>query len=277
MARKRTASFVVLALLSVNFFGIAHAGRGVGYYAHQFSGSSSGVWATAKVHFAYGGTGTDGGSPTTAPASDVVLVPVGLVPHTCAPRYDTGGVPLTFTFADTTGDCATFASPEPVEQRPGRPRRTPRPSPEEIARTLADRAVSLAPEPDLQVTPSGIGLTGLESYFWLETSPEPIEATAQAGPVLVTAQARAVQYVWNFGDGSDMVTNGSGRRWSASRGGNIGHVYETRGRYDLVVDVVWEARWRIGGGPWQSLGYFSNSDSRPYRVRQVIAVLTEPE
>ncbi|MBK5228566.1 MAG: PKD domain-containing protein [Actinobacteria bacterium] len=184
---------------------------------------------------------------------------------------------MTFTFAETTGDCATFTSPEPVEQRPGRPGRPPRPSPEEIARTLADRAVSLAPEPDLRVTPSGIGLTGLESYFWLETSPSPIEATAQAGPVLVTAQARAVQYVWNFGDGSDMVTNGSGRRWSASRGGNIGHVYETRGRYELAVDVVWEARWRIGAGPWQSLGYFSNSDSRPYRVRQVIAVLTEPE
>lgn len=207
----------------------------------------------------------------------VVPVAVALVPHTCAPRYGTGGVPLTFTFAETTGDCATFTSPEPVEQRPGRPGRPPRPSPEEIARTLADRAVSLAPEPDLRVTPSGIGLTGLESYFWLEESPEPIEATAQAGPVLVTAQARAVQYVWNFGDGSDMVTNGSGRRWSASRGGNIGHVYETRGRYELAVDVVWEARWRIGAGPWQSLGYFSNSDSRPYRVRQVIAVLTEPE
>ena len=270
------AGLLALAILMALGESASADQRGAASMLHSVS--KSGINATAS----YGTPRHRFSQADEIPADasrDVVVVPVAvaLVPHTCAPRYGTGGVPLTFTFADTTGDCATFTSPEPVEQRPGRPGRPPRPSPEEIARTLADRAVSLAPEPDLQVTPSGIGLTGLESYFWLETSPEPIEATAQAGPVLVTAQARAVQYVWNFGDGSDMVTTGSGRRWSASRGGNIGHVYETRGRYELAVDVVWEARWRIGEGPWQSLGYFSNSDSRPYRVRQVIAVLTEPE
>ena len=136
--------------------------------------------------------------------------------------------------------------------------------------------MSLAPQPSLEVTPSGIGLTGLESFFWLADRPETIEAVAQAGPVVVTAQARPAQFVWDFGDGSDLVTNGSGRRWSESQGGSIGHVFETRGEYELTVDVVWEARWRVNDEPWTSLGYFSNSDSRPYRVRQVIAVLTKP-
>jgi hypothetical protein len=50
-------------------------------------------------------------------------------------------------------------------------------------------------------------------------------------------------------------------------------MYETRARYDVSVEVVWSARWRIGAGAWVPLGFFSNSDSREYPVRQMIAML----
>jgi hypothetical protein len=90
----------------------------------------------------------------------------------------------------------------------------------------------------------------------------------------VTAQARPVQFVWDFGDGADKVTTTSGRKWKRRRAGNIAHTYETRRHYRIGVEVIWQARWRIGGGAWQPLGYFSNSDARRYRVRQIIAVLT---
>jgi hypothetical protein len=50
-------------------------------------------------------------------------------------------------------------------------------------------------------------------------------------------------------------------------------MYQTAGRYDLGIDVLWSAQWRAGTGPWQPLGTFSTSDSRPYAVREVIAWL----
>jgi hypothetical protein len=89
----------------------------------------------------------------------------------------------------------------------------------------------------------------------------------------VVAQARPVQYVWTYGDGTDHATRRSGRRWTRRRPGSIHHTYEGKGRYTLTVEVIWEARWRIGFGPWRPLGYFTNSDSRPYRVRSVVATL----
>ena len=147
------------------------------------------------------------------------------------------------------------------------------PSPEEVARRLADRAIRIAPRPQLRLAPSRRGLTGLPSYFWLAQRPRRIQAAAGAGGVTVTAQARPVQYVWTYGDGTDAITRRSGRRWTRMRPGSIHHTYETKGRYDLTVEVIWHARWRIGAGGWRSLGFFSNSDTRGYRVRSIVPVL----
>jgi hypothetical protein len=179
---------------------------------------------------------------------------------------------FSYSFANGV-ECASFSAPVPGD--PVRPtQRRPRaPSPEEIAARLFDRAVALAPAPELEVAPSGVGLAGLRTFFWLAETPEPIVATAAAGPATVTAVADPVQYLWDFGDGGDRLTQTSGTSWTPRRRGSIGHVYQASGRYDLDVEVIWEARWRSGGGTWQPLGYFSTSDSRPYRVREVIAWL----
>ena len=138
---------------------------------------------------------------------------------------------------------------------------------------MFDRAVSLAPEPQLEVAPARVGLAGLRTFFWLAEPPDPIVATAAAGRSTITATASPVQFVWSFGDGTDRATTGSGRRWTIRRDGSIGHVYQASGRYDLGVEVVWQARWRAGGGSWRDLGHFSTSDSRRYPVREVLAWL----
>ncbi|MCA1674211.1 MAG: hypothetical protein LC799_19145, partial [Actinobacteria bacterium] len=72
------------------------------------------------------------------------------------------------------------------------------------------------------------------------------------------------------------TTSGPGRPWTRSRDGTIAHLYERRGSYDVGVEVIWQARWRIGDGEWQPLGYFSTSDATDYPVRQIVALLVKP-
>ena len=158
----------------------------------------------------------------------------------------------------------------------GRRKRPAGPSPEQSSSLAADRAIALAAEPQLRLAPGRIGLTGLQSFFWLARAPQPITATAGAGGLIVTAEARPVQYRWSFGDGSEKVTEHSGRAWTERVPGDISHTYQTRGAYDLEVEVIWESRWRIGGGAWQHLGYFSNSDTATYPVREMVALLVRP-
>jgi hypothetical protein len=162
----------------------------------------------------------------------------------------------------------------PPEASPAAPRgRGPRaPQPPNPGRIL-DRVIELVAAPELDIAPGEIGLTGLETYVWVERL-APVSVSAAAGATRVDARAVASQYLWDWGDGDDTLTYDPGRPWSRFQEGSIGHLYETRGRYELSVEVVWEAQWRINGGAWQALGFFSLSDSVDYPVRQVQARLT---
>jgi hypothetical protein len=258
--------------------------------ASQFhSTSDDGISATAS--FGYETPSSEPGSPASLnPSSgdisddpfiaDGPLI-VGLSAHNCTPYTTPAGIGLGLDLGEAgSGDCLSFSVPDPVQQLADggdpRSRGSRGPSLEELIRTAADRAIALAISPDIKVAPDGVGLTGLPSYFWLAQRPQPISATAGAGGITVTAEAYPTQYVWTFGDGGDLVTTTSGRPWTRDVPGNIEYTYETRGRYDLSVEVIYQARWRVDGGPWQSLGFFSTSDLRTYPVRQVVAVLVRP-
>ncbi|MDQ3951612.1 MAG: hypothetical protein M3279_01415, partial [Actinomycetota bacterium] len=101
----------------------------------------------------------------------------------------------------------------------------------------------------------------------------PISATAGVRGLTVTAEARPVRYLWDFADGTTRQTRHGGRPWTTARRGNVGYLYETKGRYEPAVTVVWAARWRVNGGPWDDLGYFSTTGSAEYPVRGMISVL----
>ena len=160
-----------------------------------------------------------------------------------------------------------------------RPARTPDPgaplpSPVELAWIAADRAMSFAEWPQLRVAPRHVGLTGLRSFFWLDHRPRPVTASASVPGMVVTAYAEPVRFAWDLGEGPARTTRHIGRAWTRRRPGNIAHLHERRGPRTISVEVLWEARWRINSGAWQHLGYFSNADSRPYRVRQMVAMLS---
>lgn len=201
--------------------------------------------------------------------------PIAISAHNCIPRTDARGVSLDFRFFESgVADCVSFVSPPPPEPVRGRRDRAPaRPSPQAVAQRAYDRMISLAADPELDLAPARIGLTGLRSYFWVSNELRPISATAGVRGVTVTAEARPVRFLWDFGDGTKRQTQHPGRPWTRSRPGNVGHVYETKGRYEPGVTVVWAARWRVNGGAWQDLGYFSTAGSAEYPVREMISVL----
>lgn len=205
------------------------------------------------------------------------MEPVAVNPVTCVPVYLPAGnvvrADVGFTAA-TSGACELDFGPAQGGGRGGN--NGPRaPDVNDLADIASDHAIALAQDPELSIAPGEIGLTGLPTYFWLANRPHGVAASAGVPGLTVTAEARPVQYVWDFGDGEDLVTESSGRPWNRGRKGNIGHTYETKGHYTVEVEVVWEARWRVGTGAWRSLGFFSNRDSARYPVRQVVSVLVD--
>jgi len=248
--------------------------------------TGSGVGAQVSVRESKPGVASSppGGSSSNAPSS---FAPAAYVPppmNTCTVRpvyvaadYDSP-VERSMAFGPNSGNCIyflTLTSEEPTEGRRQRRRRGPN-IPALIALAY-DRARAQAAGPEIATAPEAVGLTGLETYIWAEEPLAPITATASAGGVTVTAEARVIEYRWNFGDGQTKVTTHPGRplriRGSRVIPGNIEHIYETRGTYDLSAGAIWSARYSINGGPWQPLGYFSTSSERDYPVRQVVAIL----
>lgn len=232
-----------------------------------------GVSSTAKVGYSVTGD-SSAVSSTNGGGAPVVLL--GIQPHTCAPVLSEGGrggsgLPLGLTFSDATSNCLSFAPPALNAGATQDPEAL---TPSELAAIAADRAMALAARPQLAVAPDSVGLTGLPSYFWLAERLQPVTATAVVPGLRVTAEATPVSYLWNFGDGAELSTRDSGRAWRKDRRGNISHLYEKRGAYELRIRAIWQARWRIGTGPWRALGYFANEDSLRYPVRQVRARLT---
>ncbi len=170
--------------------------------------------------------------------------------------------------------CASFRDPRPAAPAPPDAPAAPASS-EDIALLLLDEAVATAASPDLRIAPSRVGLTGLDSFFWTDP-PRPIQVTATVPGLTVTAEARPRQYVWDFDDGNSRTTTRAVRPWTRRHSGTIRHTYESRGAYDVALEVVWEARWRAGTGEWRHLGYFTTSDSVEYPVRQIVALLVKP-
>lgn len=96
-----------------------------------------------------------------------------------------------------------------------------------IAASVADRLPLLPGR--IQTSPRVVGLTGTDSWFWLDPAPRTEELTvALAGEtVTVTAEPNAIE--WRFGDGVELA-GGTGRPYRAGPppAGAVLHLYETR-------------------------------------------------
>lgn len=240
---------------------------GVSASAYRSDAESSGESASPSSYEAYIPTtpAPTSSSVTDAPRpEDFSYTAVVDVPNPCIRRKYGGNYCSPSAGNNGGGGGAGPAAPPP-------------PSPEEIASIAIDRALALAPEPKLEIAPARVGLTGLESYFWIAEPPRPISATASVPGLTVTARAVPTQFVWDFGEGTGEVTSTAGRPWTRRRPGNISHLYEAKGRYGVAVEVIWSASYQVNGGGWVGIGNFSTADARPYPVREMVALLVKQD
>jgi len=136
-------------------------------------------------------------------------------------------------------------------------------SPAAVARSLA-RRVELAPGA-INTSPARAGLTGAQSWFWLDPAPRPqsLSISLAGETVNVTAEPTVE---WRFGDGASL-DGGPGVPYQADApaSGAITHVYDTRclpgdqgldpyvlascGRdgYSVVALVVWRITYSAAG------------------------------
>jgi len=99
-------------------------------------------------------------------------------------------------FDDNVSGCLLGFRPDQApEQRDGRGPRGPQPP---GPGRIIDRVIELVAAPELEIAPSEIGLTGLETYVWID-EPRPVGVTAAAGGTTVEARAYPTQYLWDWG------------------------------------------------------------------------------
>ena len=142
-------------------------------------------------------------------------------------------------------------------EAPGAPTVDPRLLAQQAIASMALRApnIGMAPPPS-----SASGLVGLPVWMWVEPSADstgPVEASASAGGVTVTAVARVGQVTWNMGDGHSL-TCGLGTPYVQGAEGaspDCGHVYAEAssrhvpggGSWPITATSTWTVTWSGGG------------------------------
>jgi hypothetical protein len=142
-------------------------------------------------------------------------------------------------------------------EAPGTPTVDPRLLAQQAIASMALRApnIGMAPPPS-----SASGLVGLPVWMWVEPSADstgPVEASASAGGVTVTAVAQVGQVTWNMGDGH-ILTCGLGTPYVQGTEGaspDCGHVYAEAssrhvpggGSWPITATSTWTVSWSGGG------------------------------
>lgn len=277
---------VTTAFLCVLFTHVALAGNGIAVrpFSQQYSQSRAGAGARIDVHRRPAGHPARESQPVTRVAVDVTVdtrsKTVGGVTNgsPSAPRYPAlpAGSPIlksaqpagpdSFWYQDGAGHVCMYApsSVLPCFTIIGAGGTVAPPlAPATVAAHVADR-MALSPG-EVKASPSGAGLTGAASWFWLDPAPttEQLLVSLAGEAVTVTAVPRIT---WQFGDGSTLdggpgVPYESGPVPSTA----ITHVYDTRclpgdqghdpyvlsscgsSGYQLVAAVSWQISYRADG------------------------------
>ncbi|MCZ7530128.1 MAG: hypothetical protein M5U31_07145 [Acidimicrobiia bacterium] len=173
----------------------------------------------------------------------------------------------------TTGE-ALFTRVRCVPLDPDAPAPEPTPDPPSPA-SIWD-AVPV-PTPSVSVNPAGEGVTGLETWLWLEGT-----TSLDVGPLSldgwsVTATATVERIVWDMGDGGSTSAARAGGPFDPA----ASYTYETKSGaapYTLSVTTRWRGSATISGFGvtlTEDLGTVTTTGSRAYDVDEIRSVLIE--
>ena len=146
-------------------------------------------------------------------------------------------------------------------------------------RAMAERLARDLPYPPatIGVSPAARGLTGLESWFWVDGSRGPISDAVEGFGLLVEVEAWPAAATWDFGDGSGPQRGSLGQ--PAPGRSEVRHAYERRSRgapFTVRATVRLDVRWRQNGGPWEPLPPVFRTATRAYPVAESRSVLISP-
>lgn len=150
---------------------------------------------------------------------------------------------------------------------------TPPPPPPTVEE-LTDLARAQIVSPSVGTNPHTRGITGLPTRLWYEGPTEASVSTAIRG-YSVTANMHPTQYCWDPGDGGNLVCSpqpGSESAWAQE------YTYDTKGRYALTLEAVWNGTWTFSGHGARASGDLATIrtlGSRDYQVNEVRGELRE--
>jgi len=140
-------------------------------------------------------------------------------------------------------------------------------------------AAPLIPPPTAVAgNPLPVGLTGLESWFWLQPAPAPISIDEQIAGVRYRLDLQPLAADWDFGDGTGWADAGFGSAYPA--GSEIRHRYrsDSFAGYAVNATIVYSAAWwyragRTWAGPYPMPTVIAPAVGLTYPVEQAQPVL----
>jgi hypothetical protein len=123
------------------------------------------------------------------------------------------------------------------------------------------KALEAPPMPDwgplgvsIVANPLPVGLVGLDSWLWLDPTPQPIQVDETIEGVLYRIRARPLSAAWDFGDGDVSSYTGStsfGVPFPSPS--QVTHVFQAHSRLGYVISaaITYSVRWSVlVGGAW---------------------------
>lgn len=152
---------------------------------------------------------------------------------------------------------------------------------------LAEKAVREAdlPTPAVVTNPSVDQPLLVNLPTWLALDPAawaPVDVSASAGGVTVTAVAVPERVVWDLGNSEQLTCDGPGSVYDRSRPAAgqapmCSYTYRQPGQYRITATVEWRVTWQAVGVPGGGdLGVARRSNTVPVRVTEVQTVNQTP-
>ena len=153
------------------------------------------------------------------------------------------------------------------------------PIPAVDAATVQASVLGIVPLPPIEVGANpDVGLVAMPAWFWVDGyDGSTLRGSRSLGLTTIEAEITPAGYHWTFGDGATLDTSSLGRPYPLPS--DLQHTYEQSsliagGAFEVRLDITFDARYRVNGGPWLPLAPVVQTYTRDYPVQQLQAVLT---